>query len=245
MGELRRGVVASRGRFGQSAAMCGRFNVIDSPGLQELLRDLGLDLSLPQATNIAPTEQVSLVRRDDAGASLDPARWWLTPSWAKEVSQTYSMFNARSEKLAQSPAFRTPFKRQRGLVPMSHFIEWRKEGDAKQPWLISNDEQALAVAALWDVWQGGDEPLLSCTLVTTAAADEFRPWHGRMPVLLTAAERDAWLDNSHAVAADDALFRSELKMDLVLQPVSRAISNARNKDPLSMRAIGESVRLSR
>ena len=26
--------------------MCGRFNVIDSPGLQELLRDLGLDYTL-------------------------------------------------------------------------------------------------------------------------------------------------------------------------------------------------------
>lgn len=224
--------------------MCGRFNVIDSPGLQELLRDLGLDLTLPQATNIAPTEQVSLVRYDGAVTSLDPARWWLTPSWAKEVSQTYSMFNARSEKLAKSPAFRTPFKRQRGLVPMSHFIEWRQEGDAKQPWLISNEEQALSVAALWDVWKEGDEPLLSCTLVTTAAATEFRPWHARMPVLLTASERDAWLDNSHAIAADDAVFRSVLKTELVLQPVSRAISNARNKDPVSMRGIGETVRLS-
>jgi putative SOS response-associated peptidase YedK len=225
--------------------MCGRFNVIDSPGLQELLRDLGLDLSLPQATNVAPTEQVSLVRHSGAEATLDPARWWLTPSWAKEVSQAYSMFNARSENLAKSPAFRTPFKRQRGLVPMSHFIEWRQEEGVKQPWLISNDEQALAVAALWDVWEGGDQPLLSCTLVTTEAAPVFRPWHARMPVLLTAGEWGAWLDNSHAIAPDDAVFRSELKEDLVLQPVSRAISNARNKDPAAMAGIGEVVRLSR
>ena len=34
--------------------MCGRFNVIDSPGLQQLLRDLGIDLKLPGAVNIAP-----------------------------------------------------------------------------------------------------------------------------------------------------------------------------------------------
>ena len=27
--------------------MCGRFNVIDNPGLQQLLRDLGIDLKLP------------------------------------------------------------------------------------------------------------------------------------------------------------------------------------------------------
>jgi putative SOS response-associated peptidase YedK len=225
--------------------MCGRFNVIDSPGLQELLRDLGLDLSLPQAANVAPTEQVSLVRRMETGATLEAARWWLTPSWAREVSQAYSMFNARSENLARSPAFRTPFKRQRGLVPMSHFIEWRQEEGAKQPWLISNDEHALAAAALWDVWEGDERPLLSCALVTTAAAPEFRPWHARMPVLLAPDERSAWLDNSRAIAPDDAVFRSELKTDLVLRPVSRAINNARNKDPAAMEGVGEVVRLSR
>ena len=45
--------------------MCGRFNVIDNPGLQELLRDLGIDLKLPGGVNIAPTEDIPLVRRDD------------------------------------------------------------------------------------------------------------------------------------------------------------------------------------
>lgn len=223
--------------------MCGRFNVIDSPGLQQLLRDLGIDLSLPQGVNLAPTEQVYLVRQSGSGASLDPARWWLTPSWAKEVSQAYSMFNARSEKLASSPAFRTPFKRQRGLVPMSSFIEWRQEQGVKQPWLITNDERALAAAALWDVWEGGDQSLLSCTLVTTAAAPAFRPWHSRMPVLLTPEERPVWLDNGQVVEPDDAIFRSELKMDLSLQPLDRAVSNARNKRPELMEGMGEVVRL--
>jgi len=224
--------------------MCGRFNVIDSPGLQELLRDLGVDLPLPTRLNLAPTEEVSLVRQSDRGNTLDAARWWLTPAWAREVSQAYSMFNARSENLAKSPAFRTPFKRQRGLVPMSSFIEWRQEEGVKQPWLITNEEQALAVAALWDVWEGGEQPLLSCTLVTTAAAPAFRPWHARMPVLLAPGERAAWLDNGHAVAADDPVFRSELKMNLLLQPLDRAVSNARNKSPDAMRPVGGAVQLS-
>ena len=225
--------------------MCGRFNVVDSPGLQALLRDLGIDLSLPPAVNVAPTEQVALVRLAETGAGVDSARWWLTPSWAREVSQEYSMFNARCEKLATSPAFRTPFKRQRGLVPMSSFIEWRTEGGVKQPWLITNDEQALAVAALWDVWEGGEQPLLSCTLVTTAAAEAFKPWHARMPVLLAPDERAAWLDNRHAIAADDRIFRSELKMNLSLQALDRAVSNARNKHPAALAGVGEVVHLRR
>tara|TARA_R110002049_G_scaffold57581_3_gene157720 strand:- start:4251 stop:4937 length:687 start_codon:yes stop_codon:yes gene_type:complete len=225
--------------------MCGRFNVIDSPGLQQLLRDLGIDLSLPPAVNVAPTEQVSLVRigvAEGAGeARVDAARWWLTPSWAKEVSQAYSMFNARSETLAKSPAFRGPFRRQRGVVPMSSFIEWRVEGGVKQPWLISSEQQALAVAALWDVWEGADTPLLSCTLVTTAAAPEFEPWHRRMPVVLAADERERWLDNSRVISPDDAIFRSELKMPLHLTPLSRSVSNARNKAPEAMAGEGDTV----
>jgi putative SOS response-associated peptidase YedK len=225
--------------------MCGRFNVIDSPGLQQLLQDLGIHLSLPQRLNVAPTEPVPLVRRDEQGASLDSARWWLTPSWAKEVSQAYSMFNARCETLAKSPAFRGPFKHQRGLVPMSSFIEWRTENGVKQPWLISNEEQALAVAALWDVWEGGESPLLSCALVTTAAAPAFKPWHSRMPVLLAANEWARWLDNRHAIAPDDAIFRGELKMNLLLKPLARAVSNARNKDPAAQEGIGDVIELCR
>lgn len=223
--------------------MCGRFNVIDSPGLQDLLRDLGIDLKLPGGVNIAPTDDIPLVRLEDSGPALAEAHWWLVPSWAKEINQKYSMFNARSETLGKSPAFRHPFKSQRGVVPMSSFIEWRPEQGVKQPWLITTERHALAVAALWDVWEGGDTPLLSCTLVTTAAAPSFEPWHKRMPVILTREESERWLDNSHAIAADDPLFRSELKMPLRLQPLSRAVSNSRNKGLEVLQGVGEVVEL--
>jgi len=219
--------------------MCGRFNVIDNPGLQQLLQDLGIDLQLPSGVNLAPTESISLVRDSEGIRTLDLARWWLTPSWAKEVDQKYSMFNARSETLASSPAFRHPFKSQRAVVPMSSFIEWRPEGGAKQPWLITNDRQALAVAALWDLWEKGDTPLLSCTLVTVAAAQEFTPWHARMPLLLTPEEAEQWLDNSRPVAAEDPLFNPGLKMPLRLQPLSRAVSNSRNKHLDVLQAEGD------
>jgi putative SOS response-associated peptidase YedK len=239
--------------------MCGRFNVIDSPGLQQLLRDLGIDLQLPRAVNVAPTEVICLLREaPSAGAvaaapghhrategrrRVDPARWWLTPGWAPRVEHKYAMFNARSETLAVSRAFRHPFACQRGIVPMSSFIEWRQEGDVKQPWLVSNTSGALAAAALWDVWSGDGEALLSCTLVTTGAAPEFEPWHRRMPVLLTLEECDRWLDNRHGIAPDDEIFRSELKYPLQLSPLGRAVGNARNKDPRLLRATAESVLL--
>ncbi len=52
-----------------------------------------------------------------------------------------------------------------------------------------------------------------------------------------------WLDNEHAIAPDDPIFRSALKSNLLLMPLSRAVSNARNKDPAVMRGIGEVIEL--
>ena len=223
--------------------MCGRFNVIDNPGLRQLLQDLGIDLKLPQGVNLAPTETIGLLRDGDSGRELQGARWWLTPSWAPAVDQKYAMFNARAETLASSRAFRHPFKSQRGIVPMSSFIEWRPEEGVKQPWLISNEQQAFAAAALWDIWEGGEASLLSCTLVTTAAAERFEPWHKRMPVLLAPDERERWLDNSRAIAADDPLFRNELKEPWHLQPLSRAVGNARHKEIGVLAGAGDVIRL--
>jgi len=218
--------------------MCGRFNVIDSPGLQQLLQDLGIDLQLPARPNIAPTEAVGLVRTSAQGTQLDSARWWLTPSWAPAVDQKYSMFNARSETLANSRAFRIPFKRQRGIVPMSSFIEWRNEEGSKQPWMITNEQQALAVAALWDVWDREGSPLLSCTLVTTAAAPEFEPWHKRMPVVLDGDEAERWLDNSIAIESEDAMFRSELKNSLALTSCIAFYEQRQKQKPLHDGGVG-------
>lgn len=223
--------------------MCGRFNVIDNPGLRQLLQDLGIDLQLPPAVNLAPTEPVLLVRETGGTREGGSARWWLTPSWASAVDQKYSMFNARSETLDSSRAFRHPFRSQRGIVPMSSFIEWRQEGLVKQPWLITSEDDALAVAALWDIWEGGAEPLLSCTLVTTAAAPAFEPWHRRMPLVLGRDEYDRWLDCSHTIDPADPLFRPVLKLPLRLQALPRAIGNARNKDPALLQGVGDIVEL--
>ncbi|NQY04020.1 MAG: SOS response-associated peptidase [Halieaceae bacterium] len=221
--------------------MCGRFNVIDNPGLQQLLKDLGIDLNLPPAINVAPTESVPLVRNVTGKGALDSARWWLTPSWAPAVDQKYAMFNARSETLSRSRAFSTPFKRQRGLVPMSSFIEWRKEGEGRQPYQFTPDSGALAVAALWDIWEKGGQSLLSCTLVTTQAATALEPWHSRMPVMLQREEIPRWLDNSAVIVDGDPVFAPILKQPLHVQPLDRAISRSTNKSPSLLGGVGDST----
>ncbi|MEA3642646.1 MAG: SOS response-associated peptidase [Lamprobacter sp.] len=218
--------------------MCGRFNISPSAGMADLLESFAVKLPAGYTRyNIAPTEEVPLVLQT---GELAMARWRLTPSWSDGPSQKYAMFNARCETLTSSPAFRGPFARQRGVVPMSSFLEWRKEGAVRQPWRISNIQQALMVAALWDRWiDPAGDALLSCTLVTTAAAPEFTPWHSRMPVLLTVDEAARWLDNSLQIAKDDRLFEPALKFPLLLEPVDRRVGNARNKAAQDQAIVGD------
>jgi putative SOS response-associated peptidase YedK len=222
--------------------MCGRFNVIDNPELQKLLQELGIDLGLPSRANIAPTENIFLIRTSgDPGVEV---RWWLTPHWAKQVDQKYSMFNARSETIAHSRAFSEPFKRRRGIVPISSFIEWRAEEGGKQPYLISAPGSALALAAVWDHWEGDGQVIESCALVTTAAAPQFEQIHKRMPVMLVGDERQRWLDCSSEIPQSDPLFAPQLKGELRAVPISRGVNNARHKDWAVLEPTGEEIRMS-
>ena len=89
--------------------------------------------------NIAPTVTVPVVRLEprvapgDARRQIEPMRWGLVPSWAKDVSVGNRMFNARAESLAEKAAFRTALAKRRCLIPASGYYEWRKLGAAAGP----------------------------------------------------------------------------------------------------------------
>jgi putative SOS response-associated peptidase YedK len=76
--------------------------------------------------NIAPTAEVPVVRAGPPGGGprADALRWGLIPSWSKDASFGARAINARSETVAEKPAFRSAFKRRRCLVPASGFYEW-------------------------------------------------------------------------------------------------------------------------
>ena len=55
---------------------------------------------------------------------LSLMRWGLVPSWAKDISGSASLINARAETAATKPAFREPMKYRRCLIPADGFYEW-------------------------------------------------------------------------------------------------------------------------
>src|SRR3546814_6715539 len=96
------------------------------------------------------------------------------------------MSNARAEALAEKNAYKSAVRKRRCRIPADGFYEWQKTGPAagaakgkgkapKQPYFISRpDGEPYAFAGLWEVWRGPDkdqEPLRSCTIITTSPND--------------------------------------------------------------------------
>ncbi|HSN73069.1 MAG TPA: SOS response-associated peptidase [Steroidobacteraceae bacterium] len=214
--------------------MCGRF-AFYSPH-ESVIRLFGLDPDSPPIEpryNIAPTQYIAAVISDPhATRRLAMLYWGLVPSWAKEKAIGARMINARGETLKEKPSFRVAYRRRRCLVLADGYYEWQKRPDGKQPYLIRRaDGKPFAMAGLWERWQppGESEPLVSCTIVTTAAADALGHIHDRMPLILPADAYQEWLDP----ASDDLA-----PLDRLLVPstepfeplaVSRRVNNARNE----------------
>lgn len=218
--------------------MCGRFTQhLTWTELVELYRITEPDtpLNLPARYNVAPTQQISVIRpAEDGGRALARMHWGLIPSWAKDIKIGANMINARGETVASKPAFRSAFKRRRCLIPADGFYEWQAQSDGpKQPFYITSvDQRPLTFAGLWECWRDADgEPIESCTIVTVEPNEVMRKLHNRMPVILPRDVHDAWLDVGRVQGAEAQALLTPCTADaLALRPVSRRVNNVRNDD---------------
>jgi putative SOS response-associated peptidase YedK len=238
--------------------MCGRIALYTPPLRLSRLLDAalaaGIDLETPPSWNVGPQRTLFGVADVGSGRILDEYRWGLIPSWAKEPG--LSSFNARAETAATKPSFRTPFRRQRLLVPVDGFFEWDRRGDTKVPHYFTRlDGEPLVLAGLYDRWRDPatprDAPALStCTILTTTPSDDVGGIHDRMPVVLERDAFDLWLtagdDERDAVQALCAPARAGT---LVHHPVDTKVGNVRNDGPELIEAraapvpIGRLIRL--
>jgi putative SOS response-associated peptidase YedK len=217
--------------------MCGRFT-LRTPAYK-LAEAFGVEVraNLAARYNIAPSQDIAALRaQGDGQRELVMLRWGLVPGWAKDPAMGNRMINARAETVAEKPAFRAAFRQRRCLIPADGFFEWQKTPDgSKQPYLMARpDGEPFTMAGLWELWQppGTDEPLETCTIITTEANETVAPIHHRMPVILSASDREAWLDPAPPSAeALAALLRPAPDDTLIAQAVDRHVNNARHDDP--------------
>lgn len=210
--------------------MCGRFvlfttgqdlydEVAALPGVESVDAPDGTP---PPRYNIAPTQQVPLIRFEGAQARIDAARWGLIPTWKKD-EQGPPLFNARGETVAEKPSFRSAFKSRRGLMALDGYYEWKQEEGRKQPYYVRPQEGLLYAAALWDT---GLERL-STTMVTTEATENMAWLHHRLPLFLRRDEIRTWVEGT----PDEALalvHPSRVAGEFVWNEAAQEVGNVRN-----------------
>ncbi|MDQ2715516.1 MAG: SOS response-associated peptidase [Chloroflexota bacterium] len=177
--------------------MCGRYTLITDINVVAQVFGVAPTLEAQPRYNVAPTQEVISVLHDDT-AHLEWLRWGLIPSWAKEEAIGSKMINARAETLAEKPSFKRLLRSRRCLVVADGFYEWKSENGSKTPMYFTlKSKEPFAFAGLWDLWKSPDgRAIRSCTIITTQPNDVVAPVHNRMPAILSAAAREAWLDTT-------------------------------------------------
>lgn len=203
--------------------------------------------------NVLPTMAVPVLRIEpDAGVlELAAARWGFIPHWWKDTKAPQSTINARSEEAAAKPMWRQAYRRARCLLPAEGWYEWREmervdrgTGEVtryKQPYFMRRTDGApFCFAGLMSWWTAPDAGagMLSCAVLTRAAAGPVAEIHDRMPVVLPDRVHAEWLDPELADAARvAALIAAAAQSEFRCVPVSTAINGRAADDPKLIEAV--------
>ncbi len=213
--------------------MCGRF--VGYRDLEAVRAQFPIDrveATLTPNYNVAPTQMIPAIVRQDDENVLRTFRWGLVPFWAKDPSIGNKMINARSETVDSKPSFQNAFKKRRCLIPADGFYEWKGQKGSKQPVFITlPDEKLFGFAGLWEIWDDkgrAEEPLYTCTIITTDASPSIKDIHNRMPVILKPETFEDWIKADTPVDTLKEIMSNHTHKDLVFRPVSKAVNSVQN-----------------
>ena len=86
--------------------------------------------------NIAPSQQVRVIMRNEERNILKPMRWGLVPSWTDDKAIWQRLINARAETLRERPSYKRLVSTQRYLIPADGFYEWKRQRNQEVPMWI-------------------------------------------------------------------------------------------------------------
>ncbi len=213
--------------------MCGRFTLrTPTETIANLFGGIAIP-PIPPSYNIAPTQNIATIRTHDDRQEFAWLHWGLIPFWADDRKIGSRMINARAETVREKPAFRAAFQKRRCLVLADGFYEWKATPDGKQPMYVTmRDDGPFCMAGLWESNRKLEEPVQSCTIITTDANPLMAPIHDRMPVILRRDAWKPWLD-PHFEDAD--WLQKQLQpcdeAQMSVRPVSRNVNKVSYNQP--------------
>ena len=205
--------------------MCGRLTLTHPNEAMAALFGAVAGNDLPEVPqfNLCPTEAVPVVTSDAGLRRLRSMRWGLLPGWYKTPTDGPLIINARSDTVAEKPAFREAIRQRRCLVLASGFYEWSAgEDGARLPWYVTRRDGApLALGGLWSPWQDR----ATCAVVTLGAGPNMSHIHDREPLILEPEDWPLWLGEAGHGAA--RLMKATAPGVLHSHRVGRAVNSNR------------------
>jgi putative SOS response-associated peptidase YedK len=212
-----------------------------SPSAEEIEQ---LSLIPEPVYNLCPTMNSPVLRIVNGSRCFCLMHWQLIPQYEPAFKTKLSTINARSETVFKSELFREVVERQRCIVPISGFYEWKRDGKTKRPFEVHlADEEIMSLAGIWDTWRKGTKHERSSFSILTTSANQFmKEIHGRMPVILSREDEDEWLDPE---------VHEQSKLEKLLKPcpsewlfgveVSRLVNSSKNNSPELLRPAEKST----
>jgi putative SOS response-associated peptidase YedK len=189
--------------------------------------------------NVAPNQTVTILRMRDGKVEYVAVRWGLVPFFTRGEPPKFSTINARVETFEKAASYKGPWWRgQRTLQLASGFYEWHLDAQGrKAPFLITlADQELFGFAALWDRSVKADGTVIeSCVHLTMPANELMADIHNagnnpyRMPAIVRASDRDAWLAGTPEEAR--AVLKPYPSQLMVAYEVSSRVNSVKNDAP--------------
>lgn len=136
----------------------------------------------------------------DNGRSLNLYQWGLVPFWAKDMSIGKNTLNAKSETIFELPSFRNSIAKNRCIIPVTGFYEWKHQGKEKLKHFIHPKERPFFnLAGIYSIWKDPttNDYIPTFSIITTVANTLMADIHNtkkRMPLIIDNHNVDAWID---------------------------------------------------
>lgn len=177
--------------------MCGRYSLtLTSKQLEDIFKREFDNSNYNPIYNVPPSQYMPVIANNKKD-NIQMFRWGLIPYWAKDISISNKLINARAETISEKPSFKNSFKSKRCVIPSDGYFEWRKEGKLKQPYrIIRKDRNLILFAGIWDSWKDNNGNIVnSFSIITREANKTLHHIHERMPVTIDLEQIEDWLFN--------------------------------------------------
>lgn len=234
--------------------MCGRFTItVDR--IESILEKFKAEQApnfqgYQPRYNAAPGQFVPAIVAKEGRRYLTNVFWGFVPPWGEHRGSLTHQANIRDDTIARNKFFRDRLLHTRCIFIADGFYEWKlpegfenlergehlPKGMHKTPYrIVLKNSSLFALAGLWRTFSLNQGPVISGGIITTTPNTLMTSVHNRMPVILSDADLDIWL-NPDIESYDRViqLLDPYPGEEMNLYPVSVRVNNSRNDSPLCL-----------